>query len=338
MSFSGLFRWLISDATIYASLPAAFLCYIPMSNKLRRPQRSIAIHCAILLFFAVIGTSFLTTKFPFLDGTVILLPFLGIFFVYYATSTRASVPQSTGIFLMICGFYGVISYGAYVIDAAIRISGGSGDSNHFLYICQLGLILLLTIPAAMFLRRVGVYLADHLQEGPVWVLIGAISIAIFAILSVMAPHLSTLDEVPELRKVYMIVAALVSLIYILACAFFFLSSGALIRKEELQEQETVYRMQREQYSQLEDQTERMRILRHDFRHALGAIQKLAEDNDIDGIREYLAQYADSIPNRTLIRYCDSDLINAILNHYSARAEEKQTRTEFLVDIPPLSES
>ena len=112
MDTADLIRWLTTDATIYAAIPAAILCYIPMVHQLRRSPWIIALHCIALLLVAVIGTSVLTTRIPYLDATVVLLPFLGLFFVYYATSIRAQVYQSTGIFLMICGFYAIISYGA----------------------------------------------------------------------------------------------------------------------------------------------------------------------------------------------------------------------------------
>ena len=337
MDTADLIRWLTTDATIYAAIPAAILCYIPMVHQLRRSPWIIALHCIALLLVAVIGTSVLTTRIPYLDATVVLLPFLGLFFVYYATSIRAQVYQSTGIFLMICGFYAIISYGAYLISAAVRLSGSPYYSDHFPYICQLGMIVLLSVPAAVFLKRWGTYLVDHMLGAAVWLLTGTSSIIIFGILSIMAPKLNQVSEMPQFRGIFLYVGLLVSLLYLLSCAFFFVTSASLIQKQELQEQETVYRMQREQYMQLEDQTERMRILRHDFRHALGLLQRLAEENDIKGIREYLSQYENSIPTNTLIHYCESDMVNAILNHYADRAASRQTKTEFLINICELSQ-
>ncbi|MBQ9015347.1 MAG: sensor histidine kinase [Firmicutes bacterium] len=335
MTFSEVVRWLTSGSAILFAVPASILCYIPMAHQLRRSTRSLALHCAILLVLAGLGTSILLWRFPYLDETVVLTPFLGLFFAYYATSTRAQVFQSTGIFLAVCGYYAIISFGAFLIDTAVRINGGAGFSQGLLYAVQLGMMIVFSVPVALFLQRQGIYLVDHLRDGPVWLMMGAVSIMTFVILSVMAPRLEDMSQMPRFRTGFLVVALMVSLMYMVTCAFFFLSGVSLIRKEELQEQETVFRMQRKQYIQLEDQIEQIRILRHDFRHALRFLQKLAEEGDIDEIRKYLARYEDSIPTQTLTSYCDNDLINAILNYYADQARARNTKTEFLVDVPQL---
>ena len=336
MNLSDFIQTMTSNVTILGAIPAAILCYIPMAHQMRRPLYQIVIHCAILMVLAVIGTTVLLGRFPYLDSTVVLVPFLALFFVYYALSTRAQVFQSTGIFLMICGFYAIISYAAYLIAASPRFDDSSLTPGQISSILQLVLIVAFSIPAAIFLRRVGMYLVDHLRAGSVWLLIAATSLIVFVILSVMAPKIRLVYDTTELSKTYLIIAAMVSLLYVLSCAFFFMTSVSLIQKEELQEQETVYRMQREQYRQLEDQTEKIRILRHDFRHTLGVLQRLAAEDDIDGIREYLAQYENSIPTQNVVHYCDDDLLNAILNHYADRAASKQTRTDFRINVPQMS--
>lgn len=59
---------------------------------------------------------------------------------------------------------------------------------------------------------------------------------------------------------------------------------------------------------------------------------------MDGIRDYLKQYEESIPTPGIRHYCDNDLINAALNFHEGLAEESQIRTKFQVELPAISEA
>ena len=116
--------------TMLLVIPAAILCYIPMRNQRRRKARWDVLWCALILFFSAITLSWIVSGFPKLDGTVALVPFLGIFFVYYAMSVRAHVSQCAGIFLVTCAFFSIPCFIAYIADAYMNSPRGENPNPH----------------------------------------------------------------------------------------------------------------------------------------------------------------------------------------------------------------
>ena len=323
--------------TMLLVIPAAILCYIPMRNQRRRKARWDVLWCALILIFSAITLSWIVSGFPKLDGTVALVPFLGIFFVYYAMSVRAHVSQCAGIFLVICAFFSIPCFIAYIADAYMNSPRGENPNPHVFTAIQLIGALIISFPLGSALARWGTYLVDRLKDWLVWYVLAAASAIVFAIFSMMAPQEYELIKIPETHRTYLIIFGLIAAFYILFVFFFMRVAATLIRNEELQEQETVYRMQRRQYQQMQDQIERLRVLRHDFKHSLGLIQGLAEQGDMEGIKKYLSGVTQAIPQQEVAHYCDDELINTILNYYADRARADGARVKFLVDVPPLSE-
>ena len=100
---------LIASSTMVVVIPAAILCYVPMANQRRKSVPRIVISCAILYVISFLATAWIYEYMPQIDATVALLPFLGIFFAYYALSVRARVSQCAGIFFMVCAFCAITS-------------------------------------------------------------------------------------------------------------------------------------------------------------------------------------------------------------------------------------
>ena len=318
-------------------IPAAILCYIPMKNQKRRKRWVNLLCCVLLMIFAAITMPQVSAIFPRVDETVVLIPFLGMFFVYYAMSVRAHVSQCAGIFLMVCAFSAIPVFLAHIMDASHGGSAAEFTNSDLISRVMLISLLLIFVPLGLVLRKWGTYLVDRLHDSVTWYVLASVSAIITAIFSIMAPQEYELIKTPQVHRSYLIIFCLIATFYVLFIVFFLRIGYTLILKEELQEQETVYRMQSRQYQQIQDQTERLRVLRHDFKHSLGLIQGLAEQGDLEGIKKYLSGVTQAIPQQEVAHYCDDELINTILNYYAERARADGAKVKFLVDIPSLSE-
>ena len=337
MDISVLLENMTSFLTIFLAIPAAVLCYIPMAHQIRWRWWVIVLHCLVMLIISALMVTWIGIRFPDLDGTVLLLPFLAAFFTYYALSVRANVAQTAGIYFAVLVVVAIASYGAYIIEVKTNAQEPVLWGLDVFTVAQIGLTLLLAIPMAISLRWRGVYLIDHMTNRLDWAILAAVSAFMFAILSATAPLYYEHWDDRNIRFAFLLTFTLVALAYLLHLISFVHISFTLIRNEEMQEQELIYRMQRDQYQQLEAQTEQMRVMRHDFRHTIGMLSQLAADNEIDELRKYLEKLDKTIPQQSVVKYCESDLINAILNYYKKKAEEQQTDCQFLVDLPLVSE-
>lgn len=337
MNLSSLTDILLSDSTMLAAIPAAILCYIPMRNQRRFKVRYMILHCGLIFIAAVILSLRLNGHFPNLDGTVAFLPFLGAFFVYYCLSVYARVSRCAGIFFCVCALLAIASYGAYLIDADAVHSPYLQHTDNLFALVQLGLTILIGIPTAFVFWKWGIFIVDHLQNTFAWGTMALMSMIVFTMLCIVAPQQYENFAEPGISGTLIMVYVLISVLYFLEMVIFAQVSSSIIQRDELQTQETIYRMQREQYKRIQSQSENMRILRHDFKHSIGVLTGLAEENDMDGIKHFLSQYAKVIPGQKVVQYCDSDMINTILNYYAERAESSNIKMKVFVDIPLLSD-
>lgn len=247
MNSHTLIYYMTANPTIMILIPAAILCYIPMWNQTRRKPWRIILCCAALFIATYVLTLWIGDRYPNLDGTVMLLPFLGIFFVYYALSVRADFTQCAGVFFLVCALMAIASYSAYIIDAAMGGSMEAAKESGIFASAQIGLAVLITILSAAAFWKWGRFLVDNLRNRMAWSLLAIISGLVFAILSVTAPQQHQKFFVEGVGSTLLLVYILVSAMFVLIVYFFMHVSMTLIREDELREQETVYRMQRKQY-------------------------------------------------------------------------------------------
>ena len=122
-------------------------------------------------------------------------------------------------------------------------------------------------------------------------------------------------------------------LYILLTNLFFLVIY-LIMKSVLQENEETARRESEaknaaliarQYEEILERQESVRRLRHDMRHFIRVLNELVQNQDLEGIRDYLYQYSEAVdrllpPHREQI--CQNPIVNGMASYYlfAARAE------------------
>ena len=76
--------------------------------------------------------------------------------------------------------------------------------------------------------------------------------------------------------------------------------------------------------------------RHDLRHHLTAIQELVPpDRDHEKLRQYLNTLIDAIP-RSKERFCQNDVVNAIVSHYHSLCEASGIALSMHLDVPTES--
>ena len=92
----------ISIISLLIIIPAAYMCYLPMRNQLRFSKGRIIRDCLILFVLSTAGMFILDTLVDHSDSTLLLLPFLFIFCLYYIYSTSASISQNLGLFAAVC--------------------------------------------------------------------------------------------------------------------------------------------------------------------------------------------------------------------------------------------
>lgn len=102
---------------------------------------------------------------------------------------------------------------------------------------------------------------------------------------------------------------------------------------ELQEENHQLTMQAVQYENLQEKIAEARRAKHDVRHHVALMREYMNSGRIDAVRQYLDSYNDSLPDDSLVRFCENAAANAILLYFEQQA--KNNGIEYIVkaDIP-----
>ena len=91
--------------------------------------------------------------------------------------------------------------------------------------------------------------------------------------------------------------------------------------------------QKKQFDALAANMEETRRARHDLRQHLAVVQSYIERDDKAGLSDYIDLYRGRLPPDMRERYCQNDMVNAIVCYYAALARDSGIEFEAGVDYP-----
>lgn len=161
------------------------------------------------------------------------------------------------------------------------------------------------------------FLSLNMKRG--WGVICVIPFLFFALVMFMGlyPTVRT-DNFPFVIFLYVIMA----FVYVVIYQIFRGTYIQLTQEEDLRIMAAQLHMERRQLAMQEDHLERMRVLRHDFRHYLRGLSSMLEEGKAQEARETLGRIAAEFGERTPECYCDDPVINAELSYYISRARKE----------------
>ncbi len=95
-----------------------------------------------------------------------------------------------------------------------------------------------------------------------------------------------------------------------------------------------------QYSRLNSKIDEARKARHDMRHHLLLIDTYLQDGKLEELKEYLAQYRNSLPMEEALIFCENYVVNAILTYTKQQANMIDAECKIRVNYPmelPISD-
>ena len=89
---------------------------------------------------------------------------------------------------------------------------------------------------------------------------------------------------------------------------------------ELKEKNHQLVMQAMQYENLREKITDARRAKHDVRHHIALMQEYLNNGELEALGEYLNRYGESLPDDTLIRFCENAAANAVLLYFAQQAK------------------
>lgn len=89
---------------------------------------------------------------------------------------------------------------------------------------------------------------------------------------------------------------------------------------ELKEKNHQLTMQALQYENLQEKITDARRAKHDVRHHITLMQEYLNKNKLDALHSYLDSYSSSLPDDSLVRFCENTAANAVLLYFAQQAK------------------
>lgn len=102
---------------------------------------------------------------------------------------------------------------------------------------------------------------------------------------------------------------------------------------ELQEKNHQLTMQAIEYKNLQEKITDARRAKHDVRHHIALMQEYLAAGKLEALYEYLCKYSESLPNDSLVRFCENTAANAVLLYFAQQAKDNDIDYIVKAEIP-----
>ena len=102
---------------------------------------------------------------------------------------------------------------------------------------------------------------------------------------------------------------------------------------ELKEKNHQLTMQAVQYENLQEKIIDARRAKHDVRHHITLMREYVSRGELDALQRYLDSYSDSLPDDSLVRFCENTAANAVLLYFAQQAKDNDIDYIVKAEIP-----
>ena len=191
--------------------------------------------------------------------------------------------------------------------------------------------LLITLYTAKVIKNPYLKLVETLQRG--WGFISLIPFLLINIISLLQYYPSRIGSRPENVPILALVFAMTFVFYTLVFINFKNILEFLQLKQDRELLNVQAQMYKNEYKELIGHVNGMRMLRHDMRHHLSAVNAFLQDGNIKEAKDYLKKLDGSLSNGTVKRYCENYAVNAILSSLISRANAEGISVDCEAVIP-----
>ena len=108
----------------------------------------------------------------------------------------------------------------------------------------------------------------------------------------------------------------------------------LTESARLQQENTVLQMEAKRYEELKEYMNATKTLRHDFRQHILVIGQLAEQGQLQELRQYLSHFTEASA-KNYVHRCANTAVDAVASHYDYIARTQGTMIEWKLELPAV---
>ncbi len=320
-------------------LPAALISIIPVLDFQRLKTKYIVIILTVTITTVILSGSALCTVYH-LPSNIALIISLPVLFFAYHFCYDILLSKKILCFLnssMLCGF--CTMYSTFV-TAPIEL----GNNERVFRVPSALICLGITFAVGAAFFRTLYKKIPQMLENPtldkLWIRLIFIPFIMTVISVWMTPVKPENVMVGRLRIVCIVIMLLIPITLWFMCHMMWWIAYHMSETAKLQENLNILKMEEKQYYKTLRYLDETSTLRHDFRHHLLMINKLAEKNEKDKLLEYIRPFIHTTEPSGK-KYFENHVLNAVASHYIELAKEQDILIMWGINLPesiPFKES
>lgn len=316
-------------------IPGLLLAYFPVKSFLKQPRGKLAAWLVPMMLGLCVGGGLLCWHFRTSTAYAIACV-TGIAVFLYVKTIQISLWKSGTIALSVCAVYACLNSLSRALNTAMlmRIQTIPTEPWFCLRACIVYNAVCWLITAAAY------YPATHAVRTMVeddnfaqtWYVFWILPLMFIALNLFMIPIYPTTLYTGRVLQGYIVLSIALLVLLFVFNTIFLLMATSLNRNARLRQENQLLSLQQQRYENLKTAIEEARQARHDMRHHLNHISMLAEENDMEALKTYLAQTVSRIPDLD-IRFCENRAADSVLGYYCALAKREGIPFSAQIDLP-----
>lgn len=325
------FQALFSFAII---IPSGLFCLLPLKNQLRYHISKIII--TFLCLFLIIGSlSAVAIMLFHIDNlNLVLFTDFIIFYFFLKSVTKAGTARCLFVFISVCCLVSFFSLYSYFINSFFQEEISRGVNTSYSLI-QMGLSVA-AMGALVPLTKYYAWMIDNINIGKVWYLFSILPIALMVSNIYIIPISYANIRVGKVYAKGFIITIFELALYLIVFILFYIFSKTTIEKTKLTERNNILEIQKSYTESLQSYIKYTSKARHDFKHSVHVMSRLADEGNLSALKDYIARYENSLTVTAPVRICKSEALNALFNHYRQQAIENNVDINWRIDLPENS--
>lgn len=316
-------------------IPGLLLAYFPVKSFLKQPCGKLAAWLVPMMLGLCVGGGLLCWHFRVSTAYAIACV-TGIAVFLYVKTIQISLWKSGTIALSVCAVYACLNSLSRALNTAMlmRIQTIPTEPWFCLRACIVYNAVCWLITAAAY------YPATHAVRTMVeddnfaqtWYVFWILPLMFIALNLFMIPIYPTTLYTGRVLQGYIVLSIAMLVLLFVFNTIFLLMATSLNRNARLRQENQMLSLQQQRYENLKTAIEEARQARHDMRHHLNHISMLAEENDMEALKTYLAQTVSRIPDLDM-RFCENRAADSVLGYYCVLAKREGIPFSAQIDLP-----
>lgn len=327
-------------------IPGMLLAYLPMKSYIRKSTHWLV---PLLLIVSVLGGMICYRR--NISTAWILFPLLPCLFLLYHKTLQISIWKSANVFLAVCAVFACVNSLSRAISALLMMPEKPAAGSLLRLLWQhpdtTGIPLWFCTNAGFFYNLIcwffvlaAWYPASHAVRSMIeddnfaqtWYVFWIIPLLFIGLNLFMVPKYKGTLYTGRILQGYIVISLVLLAVLALFYTMFLLMAISLNRNARLQQENHFLSLQKQRYDTLLAAIEEARHARHDLRHHFVQLSSLAEQGDLEKIRQYLENATNKIPDLDM-HFCENRAADSVIGYYCALAKRENIPFHAQTDLP-----